>query len=197
MAAGTQIFRCGPLYEWIEPRLQTCIPKVRKVQVQGSLFSSTVPAVRWNLVVWWRCEVLRNTQGGFQSAGLNAAIPLPSVAAFLPGMATSVTMKEGGKVNPSGNFVGDLEIECFQNCSKWQKAIACLSLSLASCLCCFSTRDLTLRIFTLLPSSAISICSTLLDLYPSQSKILLKLPVLAATRKQNSAVATAAMGGFN
>lgn len=122
---------------------------------------------------------------------------LPSVAAFLPGMATSITMKEGGKVNPSGNFVGDLEIECFQNCSKRQRARACLSLSLASCLCCFSTRDLTLRIFTLLPSSAISICSTLLDLYPSQSKILLKLPVLAATWKQNSAVAAAAMGGFN
>lgn len=196
MAAGTQIFRCGPLYEWIEPRLQTCIPEVRKVQVQGSLFSPAVPAVRWNFTAWWPCELLCNTQGGFERAGLNAAIPLPIVAAFLSGMATSVTMKEGGKVNASGNFVRDLETECFQNRSKWQRATVCLSLSLASCLCCFSTHGLILHIFTL-PSSAISICSTLLDLCPSQSKILLKLPVLAATWKQNSAVAAAAMVGFN
>lgn len=96
-------------------------------------------------------------------------------------MATSVGGREGDKVNASGNFVRGLEMGCIQNCSKWQRATACLSLSLTSCLCYFSTRDLTLNIFTLLPSSAISICSTLLDLYPSQSKILLKLPVLAPT----------------
>jgi len=96
-------------------------------------------------------------------------------------MATNVDMKEGGEVNASGNFAGDLEMECIQNHNEWQKATARLPLSLASCLRYFSTRDLALCIFTLLPSSAISICSTLLDLYPSQSKILLKLPVLAAT----------------
>lgn len=103
------------------------------------------------------------------------------MAAFLSRMATNVDMKEGGKANASGNFVGDLEMECIQNRSEQQRATACLSLSLTSCLHYFSTRDLTLHIFTLLPSSAISICSTLLDLYPSQSKILLKLPALAAT----------------
>lgn len=70
-------------------------------------------------------------------------------------------------------------MECNQNCSRQQRA--CLALALTSRLSYFSTHDLTLHIFTLLPSSAISICSTLLDLYPSQSKILLKLPVLAAT----------------
>lgn len=56
----------------------------------------------------------------------------------------------------------------------------CPSFALALCLHCFRTRDLTLHIFTLPPSSAISICSTLLDLFPSQSKILLKLPMLTA-----------------
>lgn len=130
-------------------------------------------------------------------AALKGQVLFPSVAVFLSRMATNVDMKEGGKVNASGNFVGDLEMECIQNHSERQRATACLSLSLTSCLCYFSTRDLTLHIFTLLPSSAISICSTLLDLYPSQSKILLKLPALAATRKQNSAVATAAIVGFN
>lgn len=172
-------------------------PKVRKVQVQGSLFSPTVPIGRWNFIVWWPCELLCNALGSFERAGLKAAVPLPGVAAFLSRMATNVDVRKGGKVNASGNFVRDLEMESIQNRSKWQRARACLSRSLTSCLCYFSTRDLTLRIFTLLPSSAISICSTLLDLYPSQSKILLKLPVLAATWKQNSAVAAAAMVVFN
>lgn len=89
-------------------------------------------------------------------------------------MTVCVSVKEGGEISANRSFVGNLETGYTENHSR------CPSLALASCLHYFRTHDLALRIFTLLPSSAISICSTLLDLFPSQSKILLKLPLLTA-----------------